>query len=45
MFDFFRRYRQRQRDLAAGADADRFASNRKKAGRGAYYLGEVSCCR
>jgi hypothetical protein len=30
MFDLFRRYSQRQRDLAAGADADLVQSNRKK---------------
>jgi hypothetical protein len=30
MLDQFRRYRQRQRDLAAGVDADLVQSNRRK---------------
>jgi hypothetical protein len=30
LFDWFNRYRQRQRDLAAGADADLVAANRKR---------------
>ncbi|MGB6623966.1 MAG: hypothetical protein WBE43_04210, partial [Candidatus Acidiferrales bacterium] len=30
MLDWFRRYRQRQRDLAAGVDADLVRSNRRK---------------
>jgi 4-hydroxybenzoate polyprenyltransferase len=30
VFDWFSRYRERQRDLAAGVDADLIASNRKK---------------
>jgi GAF domain-containing protein len=30
LFDWFNRYRQRQRDLAAGADADLVRSNRRQ---------------
>lgn len=30
MLDWFRRYAQRQRDLAAGADADLVTANRKR---------------
>jgi hypothetical protein len=34
VFDWFSRYRQRQRDLAAGVDADLVAGNRKKGNLG-----------
>jgi hypothetical protein len=39
MFDWFRRYVQRQRDLAAGADADLIASNWKRSKLGILLFG------